>query len=71
MLNVGVGKENSQETEKSRGTCDAVERLGSVERPIQEEEDIEEDDDDDIGDGIPPNKEQCAANVRQWVTLCQ
>ena len=71
MLNVDLGKENSQETDKTRGTCDAVETLGSVDRPIQEEEDSEEDEDEDIGEGIPQNKEQCITKVRPWMTLCQ
>jgi hypothetical protein len=69
--NENAGKENNQETDNSRGACDAVQTLGSVDRPIEEDEDSEEDEDDDIGEGIAENKEKCITKVRLWMTPCQ
>jgi hypothetical protein len=63
--NENAGKENNQETDNSRGACDAVQKLGSVDRPFEEDEDSEEDeDDDDIGEEIAVNKEKCITKVR-------
>jgi hypothetical protein len=49
-----------------------VQKLGSVDRPFEEDEDSEEDeDDDDIGEEIAVNKEKCITKVRLWMTPCQ